>query len=250
MEWLFWLKKLITKLVLPPFNLLLLGVLGLLLLKRWPRVGRACAWTSLLLILFFSTPAISHWLMRSLIVAPPFDVETAKSAQAIVVLGGGLRLNTAEYGDTLAAYSLDRVRYAATVARQTQLPVLTTGGPVIGDTPEATVMAQVLEREFNVPVRWIEDRALDTEDNLHYTAAMLKPERVETVILVTHDFHMLRALAHCEAAGLECIPAPVSFQGRSRTQAPWMYHLPDAQALWVSSMALHEVLGYVALKVF
>ncbi len=247
MGFLFLLKKLITKLILPPFNLLLVAVIGLLIMKRWPRLGRALAWTPILVILLLATPAVSHLLIYSLRVAPTFNAAAGKSAQAIVILGGGLRHNTPEYGDTPTQYTLDRIRYGATIARQTGLPVLVTGGTVTGKTPEANSMAQVMRDEFNVPVKWIEARALDTEDNMKFSAAILRPEHIKKVILVTHDFHMLRALAHCEASGLICIPAPVSLQGRGG-DSPWFYELPDAQALWVSSLALHEILGYVALS--
>ena len=52
-----------------------------------------------------------------------------KSAQAIVVLGGGLYFDTPEYGgDTVGGSTLERLRYAATIARKTNLPVLVTGG--------------------------------------------------------------------------------------------------------------------------
>jgi uncharacterized SAM-binding protein YcdF (DUF218 family) len=247
METAFLLKKLITNLVLPPFNLLLLAIFGLLIIKRWPRFGRAVIWISVATIFLLATPFVSGLLLRSLDVAPVFNAAAGKSAQAIVVLGGGLRRNTPEYGDTPSQYTLDRIRYGATLARQTGLPILVSGGAVVGTTPEAEAMARTLKDEFNVPVRWIETRSLDTEDNLKFSSAVLKPERIRKVILVTHDFHMLRALAHCEASGLICVPAPVSFGGHGG-DSPWVYKLPSAEALSESSMALHEILGYVALS--
>jgi uncharacterized SAM-binding protein YcdF (DUF218 family) len=242
----FLLKKLITNLVLPPFSLLILAILGLLLSKRWPRVGRAITWAAVISILLLATPMVSGILIRSLDVAPPFNITAGKSAQAIVILGGGLRLNTPEFGDTPTSFTLDRIRYGAALAKQTGLPILVSGGPTVGATSEAAAMARTLQDEFNAPVHWIESRSLDTEDNLKMSAAMLKPERIRKVILVTHDFHMLRALAHCEAAGLVCIPAPVSYGGRGGYES-WVYKLPSAQALAVSSLALHEILGYIAL---
>ncbi|HYM35194.1 MAG TPA: YdcF family protein [Steroidobacteraceae bacterium] len=247
MGFLFLLKKFITMLVLPPFSILLLAIIGLLLIKRWPRVGRAIVWTSVITILLLATPFVAGLLLQSINVAPPFDTAAGKSAQAIIVLGGGLRRNTPVYGDTPTLLTLDRVRDGATLARQTGLPILVSGGAVIGKTPEAQVMAKVLESEFNVPVRWQEIRSLDTEDNLKFSAELLKAERIRKVILVTHDFHMLRSLAHCEAAGLICIPAPVSFAGRS-SGSSWVYKLPSAEALENSSLALHEIIGYVALS--
>jgi uncharacterized SAM-binding protein YcdF (DUF218 family) len=247
MEFAFLLKKLLTKLAMPPFSLLLLGVLGLLLSKRWPRIGRAIVWTSMLTTWLLATPNVAQLLLRSLDLAPPFNQQAAKSAQAIVVLGGGLRLRTPEYGDTPTEATLDRIRYGAIVAKQMHLPVLVSGGAVVGKNSEAEIMAEVLEREFSTPVRWKETRSLDTEDNLKYSAALLKQEGIKRVVLVTHDYHMLRSLAHCEIAGLICTPAPVSFVGNSG-EFSLLNYLPDARALELSSTAIHEMLGYIVLS--
>jgi uncharacterized SAM-binding protein YcdF (DUF218 family) len=246
MEIAFLLKKLIAQLIIPPFNLLLFALLGLLLMKRWPRLGRTLTWSSLLGILLLATPAVAGFLLRSLDVPSVSNLTANNSAQAIVILGGGLRMNTPEYGDTLTHFTLDRVRYGATLARQTNLPVLVSGGAVFVGPPEAEVMASVLRNEFNVPVRWIEKQSRDTEDNLNFSGEMLKAENIRTVILVTHDFHMRRALAHCEAAGLTCIPAPVSYGGRGRG-GPWISHLPNTGALETSALAIHEMFGNLAL---
>ncbi len=246
MEIAFLLKKLITQLVIPPFNLLLLILLGMLIAKQWPRVSRTLVWSSTLILLLLATPAVSRLLLQSINDTSRFDITAAKAAQAIVVLGGGLRTNTPEYGDTPNQFTLDRIRYGATIARLTHLPVLVTGGAVASQTAEATSMAQTLQNEFSVPVRWIEGRALDTEDNLAYSAALLLPENISTVLLVTHDFHMRRALAHCKRSGLQCIPAPVSLAGFTGTTT-WIYQLPNSGSLQTSALALHEVLGNLAL---
>lgn len=244
----FLLKKFITQLILPPFNLLLLAIVGVLVMRRWPRIGRALVLGPLLLILFLATPAVAGWLIHSLDVAPTFVPQTAKPAQAIVILGGGLRANTPEYGDTPSHFTLDRIRYGATIAKQTQLPVLVSGGAVSAETPEAEAMAATLQNEFGVAVRWKEIRSLDTEDNFKFSAAILSAAGIRTVILVTHDFHMRRSLAHCEAAGLICIPAPVSLTGRSSREVSGFLKLPNAGALETSALALHEMFGYLALQ--
>jgi len=246
MEFAFLLKNILARLVLPPFSLLMLAIFGLLVIRRRPRLGPAIVWISIAGISLLATPAVSRLLLNSLSVAPSFDAEAGKSAQAIVILGGGLRRNTPEYGDTLSQLTMDRVRYGAKLARQTQLPILVTGGAIFGAPPEAEIMARTLEGEFNLPVRFVEVRSLDTEDNMKYSAVMLKPERIRKVILVTHDYHMLRALAHCKAADLVCVPAPVSLDGRGPTH--WLYGWPSARALSKSVIALHEMIGYLVMS--
>ena len=241
----FFLKKLITQLILPPFNLLILAMLGLVLVKRGPRIGRALTWSSLLIIFLLATPAVAGFLIRSLDV-PAVDLTADNSAQAIVILGGGLRLNTPEYGDTLGVYTLDRVRYGATLARKMNLPILVSGGVVFVPPAEAPIMAKVLSSEYGLTAKWIETESRDSEDNLIMSAAILKAENIQTVLLVTHDMHMRRALAHCRFVGLKCIPAPVSYSGRA-TGGSWIGQLPSAGALQTSALALHEMLGNLAL---
>jgi uncharacterized SAM-binding protein YcdF (DUF218 family) len=152
---------------------------------------------------------------------------------------------TPEYGDTVSTHSLLRVRYGAKLAKQFDLPVLVTGGVVYGGEPEAAVMATVMGDEFGVTPKWIEGRSRHTGENLRFSAELLKPN-IRRVLLVTEDFHMRRALAHCEAAGLICYSAPVS--SSSRSSDSWIQHLPNAGALQQSYAALHELLGNMALR--
>src|SRR5262245_35691112 len=150
-------KKLITALVLPPTGALLLSMAGLLLLRRRPRLARALAWSGFLILFALSLPPVS-WALNALVSdSPALDLRRSSQAQAIVVLGGGLRRNAPEYsGDTVNWLSLERIRYAAALARRTHLPVLVTGGRVHGGRPEAELMRDALESEFGVPVRWVE----------------------------------------------------------------------------------------------
>src|SRR5262249_55353417 len=157
-------KKLITALILPPTSTLFMAMCGLLLLGRAPRVGRALAWLGVLTLLILSLPPVSVQLTRLVGDSAPLDKERAAWAQAIVVLGGGLRRNAVEYGgDRLNRLSLERVRYAAALARETPLPILVTGGAVYGrGSSEAEVMREVLEKEYSIPVRWVENQARNT----------------------------------------------------------------------------------------
>jgi uncharacterized SAM-binding protein YcdF (DUF218 family) len=85
------------------------------------------------------------------------DLAAAPGAQAIVILGGGVRHEALEYGGhTLGRLTLERTRYGARVAKQTGLPVLVSGGAPSGGIAEAEVMRAALAEEFGVPVRWVE----------------------------------------------------------------------------------------------
>ena len=165
----------------------------------------------------------------------------ARSAQAIVILGGGVRRNALEYGgDTVGRLTLDRVRYGALVARATGLPVLVTGG-LRSTRSEADVMRETLEREFGVPVRWTEDRSRNTRENAQFSAARLEKEGVKRVVLVAHGFDMRRARAEFTAAGLEVVPAPTFVPGEGSFELTDL--IPSVGALQASYYALYELLA-------
>jgi uncharacterized SAM-binding protein YcdF (DUF218 family) len=161
MDFAFLATKTITALVLPPTGLFLLVLLALLFTKRWPVIARLTLWFSFSCLILLSLPIVARGLV-ALLDAPPLDTKGAKSAGAIVVLGGGLLRATPEYGDTLSSYSLARTRYGAKLAKEFQLPLLVSGGQVYGGQTEAEVMAAVLAYEFGVPVRWVEKRSRNT----------------------------------------------------------------------------------------
>jgi uncharacterized SAM-binding protein YcdF (DUF218 family) len=244
MDVLLW-RKVLAALVLPPIGPLLVLAAGALVLGRWPRVGRSLVWAGFAALTLLSTGIVARGLLWVVDVSPPLRLEDARSAQAIVILGGGVR-DAPEYGgETVARLSLERVRYGARVARQTGLPVLVSGGAFWGDGPaEGVVMREVLEREFGVPVKWVESRSRNTHQNAVRSAAILKPEEVKRVVLVAHGFDMRRGIAEFEAAGLEVVPAP-TFVAAS-TPLEFGDLVPNVFALQSSYYALYEILANIA----
>jgi uncharacterized SAM-binding protein YcdF (DUF218 family) len=242
-------KKVLGALILPPTGPLVLAVLGLALLGRRPRLGRALAWLGVAGLLIVSLPIVAHALVRSL-EPPPLDLQRPGDAQAIVILGGGVRRNAPEFGgDTLGRLTLERVRYGALVARATRLPVLVSGGSVFGGTAEATLMKRALEQEFGVEVRWSEDRSRDTRSNAAQSAAILVPAGIKRVILVAHGFDMPRASAEFASAGLEVTPAPTLLAGERFSVEQALDLLPGMGALQTSYYAFYELLAEAARRV-
>lgn len=237
-----WIKAVLKALLLPPTGLLLLSVLGLGLRPRFPRFGTGLAWAGVLSLLLLAVPAVAELLLRSLDSSPPFTVERATGAQAIVILGGGKRRDAQEYGgDTLGHLTLERVRYGARVARLTGLPILVTGGSVYGGEAEAKLMQESLRSEFGIDVRWVEDRSRTTHENAVLSAAILHGARVQRVILVAHSFDMLRARAEFAAAGVATMPAPIGIPSSKPNTA--FDFLPSMSGLQMSYYAVYEILA-------
>jgi len=241
-------RKALAALVLPPTGPLLLALAGLALLGRRPRLGRALAWLGVAALMLLSLPVVSHVLLHAL--APPaLDLRRPVHAEAIVILGGGVRRNAAEFGgDTLGRLTLERVRYGALVARATRLPVLVSGGAVYGGTAEAALMKRALEEEFKVEVRWSEERSRDTRSNACESAAILLPAGFKRVILVAHGFDMPRAAAEFASAGFQVTPAPTVSTRQEFSFDHAVELLPSMSALQGSYYALYELLGEAARR--
>lgn len=238
----FLLKKLLASLVLPPSGPLLLALAGLFLIPFRPRLGRGLVVLALLVLTVLSLPVVGDGALRSLEIYPAVRPDQLRPAQAIVILAGGTYPDAPEYGgDTVSPLSLVRSRYGAVLARATGLPVLVAGGAVFHGRPEARSMEALLTQEFKVPVRFVEDASRDTRENARLSAAMLKEAGITHIALVSHAFHMPRAVPLFEAEGLTVIPAPTAYTTDGGDDIfDW---LPSATALKNSAYFFHEWLG-------
>jgi glc operon protein GlcG len=144
---------------------------------------------------------------------PPLAPDGLKRAQAIVILAAGLNRSAVEWGgETVDDFTLQRVRYGAHLARASGLPVYVTGG-VPGDARHsvAEMMAGVLQRDYGIQPKWIDEAADTTRGNARMAAKDLKPLGIQRVALVTTAIHMPRSKQAFEAAGFTVIPAPTDF---------------------------------------
>jgi uncharacterized SAM-binding protein YcdF (DUF218 family) len=231
------LKTVLKQLFLPPAGLLLLALLGLLLLRRRPILGRSLIVFSIATLWLLSTPMVANSLTRLAEHYPVLDVRAAAGAQAVVILGGGgERLYAPEYGGPAAGpVLLERLSYGAFLARKTGLPVLVSGSRI-----EAASMRASLARNFEMQTRWMDDQAYDTFENARNSTLLLKADGVQRIILVTHATHMRRAVEEFRAAGLEVLPAPA---GIVDPNARGFAMVPGPDALLHSYSALNELLG-------
>ncbi|HSV18646.1 MAG TPA: YdcF family protein [Casimicrobiaceae bacterium] len=241
-------RAVLKTLVLPPAGPLFVALAGLCLLRVRPRLGRILAWVGAGGLLLLSIPIVALGLHRSVDQSPVFDPARAHDAQALVILGSGVRRHAPEWGgDTLGPRTLERVRYGARLARNTGLPVLVSGGTIGGGASEARLMRDCLEQEFAVQVRWMEAASRNTHENAVDTAAVLIPAGVRTVVLVAHSLDMPRARAEFVAAGLAVIPAPIGLPTHD-IDSPLDF-LPGISGLTQSYIALYEALGEAVRRV-
>lgn len=234
--------KIAGNLLLPPLALLLLLGAGLALACRGARSGLWIASIGLVGLWALSTPYLAAGLLSSLESAPA-NPATLRNAQAIVVLGGGTYFEAPEYGgDTAGTFTLERLRWAARLHRQTGLPVLVTGGLPLGNQiSEAEQMSAALEADFLVDVRWLEQASLNTVESARFSRRMLARENIDRIALVTHASHMRRARLIFADAGFTVLEAPTAFSSTGPVTA--MSFLPSAWGLLQSRVFFHELLG-------
>lgn len=232
----------IALLLIPPGCLLLLAGIGGLLALRRPRLGKGLVWLALLLLYALSTQYASDRLLHALEPAPS-DPLASSGAGAIVVLGGGSYFAAPEYGsDTVKPETLARLRYAAYLQRATGKPVLVAGGHPDGiPTAEAVLMKIALNRDFQVPVAWVEDKSDNTLENAYFSRPMLDAAGIRRIWLVTHAWHMRRAKMAFENAGFSVVAAPTGFATSYKLTV--LSFLPRADAPRNSSRFFHEIIG-------
>jgi uncharacterized SAM-binding protein YcdF (DUF218 family) len=234
----------------PPANLVWLGVAGFAIGLR-ARLGRVMLAIGVAGLFIAAMPVTGALLFvaleRSLPVLPP----AVAPPRAIVILTGD-----EGHGDGLlpgapspGPLSLERLRAAAVLYRRAPLPVLISGGSLHpGEEPLASVLARSLKEDFHIQVALLETGSHDTWQSAALTAATLRTAGIDSVYLVTHGWHMRRALIAFRHFGIPATAAPVRIDGMPRFSLDDF--LPAVRG-WVASYdALHEWIGcaYYALR--
>jgi len=245
----FSLVKLIESLLMPPAGFIFLGLIGLGLTPLWKRQGVFVAALSLFALLASSLPLVADSLMGGLQYHKALERSNIKTqlsdVDAVVVLGGGRRSQAPEYGDdSVSVYTLERIRYAAWLVKRSGLPLIVSGGRTDGGhiKSEAQLMTEVLQKEFIAIVDYKEEKSRTTYENAFYTAALLKRNNMSKIALVTHAWHLPRAVEAFEHFGISVTPAPTAFF-YNQPGIGGNDLVPSAAVLHTTALALHELVG-------
>lgn len=217
----------------------------LLLVVGLRRLGIATLLATGLCLYLLATPLVSARLLSALEPDGPLaGAQGGERPQAIVVLSANLRRYAPEFGgETAGDLTLERMRYGAHLQRTTGLPLLVTGGRLgRSNRPIARLMAEAYAADYGIAVRWIEDSAGNTYENAAYSRDILEAEGIDSIHLVTHAWHMPRAIASFEHVGFKVVPAPTGFTKVSRS-IMLVDLVPRSKALNASAYAFHEAIG-------
>jgi uncharacterized SAM-binding protein YcdF (DUF218 family) len=166
--------------------------------------------------------------------APLAVRDAAAVADAIVVLGAPLTPDGA-----LSAVLAERVAAGHALWRAGAAPlVCVTGGPSRGGRTEGDAMAEALE-DAGVPARAlrVERAARTTADNARLVAALLAPDEVRAVWLVTQPFHLRRARWLFRRAGLDAYGHHIAGGLQDQDPARALRWITREYAAWALAVA-------------
>lgn len=255
----FLLSKLLPLLVVPLGLGLLLQLAGQAGQRRWRRLGHGLGWGGIGLIWLFALPITSRQLIWGL--EEPAAALTPRPlprADAVVVLGGGLRPALPPRPGVEVAEGGDRLLTGLRLLRQGQASLLVTSGARVGFTAHDPAPAEALSARslaLDLGARpgqiLVNAGSRTTAEEAAQIGALGRQRGWRRILLVTSGFHMQRSLATFRTrSGLEVIPVSCDFQlparGSYGSPSPGSLALdllPEANALALSTMALKEHLG-------
>ena len=232
--------------------------------RQRPRWGRGLSGGGGALIWLFAMPFTSRQLIWGLEErASALTPTPLPKADAVLVLGGGLRPPLAPRQGVEVAEGGDRLLTGVRLLRQQLAPLLiTSGGRVTfrsnDPAPPEAIWAQQLAQELGVPARQIviNPGSRTTAEEARDIGAMARQRGWTRILLVTSAFHMPRSLATFQQrSGLTVIPVACDYwlpsranYGRATLGSTLQSLLPDAEALYSSSVALKEHLGLLLYR--
>lgn len=240
--------------------LVLLVASAMALALRRAKVARILTIGTLGWLWLWSTPMMSRWVGASLeadylVEGRVPRVESFPAADAIVLLGGsmGIDTNLSDYAEMWT--SADRVWQAARLYKAAKAP------KVIITSPSCELSTKGLLMDFGIPTNSIVVLAepRNTEQEARSIAKAMKPvkgqglgEQRMKILLVTSAWHMKRAMLMFEkyAPDVEAVPAPADFENTlgANNICGWVSLLPAPEAFVGNSVAFHEWLGYFGYK--
>ncbi|HIK44388.1 MAG TPA: YdcF family protein [Leptolyngbyaceae cyanobacterium M65_K2018_010] len=202
-----WFQQLLQPTVMLPLLISLIGVPRLGMGGRWRRSVSRFGMLLLVIYGLMALPSAAQLGGRVLALITPSD--PGQTADAIVVLGRG------------SAFRPGRVQVAAELWQQGRAPRIFTSGR--GDAVE---LGQMLEAA-GVPPAAIagEPCSATTNENAEFTAALLQPQGMRRIVLVTDLPHLLRSTLTFRSFGFAVFPhaspLPSGFDRQQKRHLIW-----------------------------
>ncbi|MCF8034466.1 MAG: YdcF family protein [Desulfarculaceae bacterium] len=245
-------KKVLSRMLFPVGQVLLLWLAGALIWWRRPsrKLGPLLMLGAGLWLVVLSLPVTGSWLihrleLRNYQYADPADL-VHQGVREVVVLSGGMHHGDISQSDRLSQGSLKRLLEGVRLWKQMPgAKLVLTGGSFVGGMSEGEAMAE-LARSLGVPPRSmvLETGSWDTDDQARRLRNLLG---MRPFALVTSATHMPRSLAIFRAFGMDPMPAPADFRTKG-TKLSFYSFMPQAGGLQGSEAAFYEFLGLAWLR--
>lgn len=259
----YYLNKIVFALVNPLALSLTFLAISMLLLAKCEckkkslsrRIAVFCGMFALIWMVVFSLPLTIRILGNPLENKYPIvPAEQAPTADAIVLLGGGMASNTNTLIYAEMNYGADRVWQAVRLYRAGKAPLILITGIAELDSTKPLLL------DFGIPEEAIivENDSRNTEENALFTQKMLL-ERLGAnahpkVLLVTSAWHMKRSefTFRRYAPALEIIPFPGDYNAMCHSAKPFKLKelLVSPDALHYNSDFFKEHIGYWGYRLF
>lgn len=147
----------------------------------------------------------------------------------------GIVLGAALWNNQPSPALAERLDQAIDLYKKGQIDYLILSGGLGNDQiTEAQGMKNYLTQRGLPSNRLIlEDQSSNTKENLLHSEQIIRKNKWGEVYLITHDYHMHRALAYAKRAGIQAAPAPV-----------------HSSVLWMPYHKTRECLALIKLKMF
>ena len=174
---------------------------------------------------------------------PPQPLSEIPSADAIVLLGGGIGAIEPGVPYPECYPAADRTLMAARLYHAGKAPLIipTGGGSLLAEKPLLEMM--------QVPASAIlcESEARDTAENASKTFAILRAKKCRRALVVSSSWHLTRAMMLFQAEDITFIPVGCDYEATltalQAPKAPLWQKLPSVAALAQCSVYLKEWLG-------
>ncbi len=247
----YYLNKIVGFIVSPVGGAIFAGILAVVFAKKGRiRLAKWLCGITIAWLWVWATP-IMTWLVGAplerefLVDGKVPTVETFPEADAIVLLGGSMGMNTNSGVYAEMSLNADRVWQAARLYRAEK------AGKIIatGDYAELTTLGLLLD--FGVGK---DDISFMDARNTEEEARGIAEKGYKKILLVTSAWHMKRARLMFEkyAPQVEVICAPADFENLKVVEGDFSpgAFLPDPYLFLLNSVTLHEWVGLIGYTLF
>jgi uncharacterized SAM-binding protein YcdF (DUF218 family) len=237
--------------ILPPGIIFVFLLFALIIYRRTPLFSFIISLSAIITLYILSMPLTARNLLSSLQSYPVIqliDLNKGETGTAIVILGAGRYSSAPEYGyrDEISPLSLERLRYGASIAERLKLPILLSGGNRNAEaTSEAVIMNQLMVSVFKINTQYLEIDSTNTHEQAIEVKKVLVDKDINTIYLITHAWHMKRAVKEFNLQGFSVIPLPMGFAATAESENSFF---PSAAALASTSRAMHEYYALLYLR--